>query len=546
MRFTFVRIAIMIAMTICGWSVDVFGLNCQDGAYHVTRQLQIDGYGLSEAVADFNKDGKLDLAIPNYFQNNIALLLGDGTGNFAPATHVNVCCNPPSVTTADFNKDGKPDLAVGVYGGVNVFLGDGAGGFGTPTVLSAGTGYAFIVSANFNGDNKPDLAVANLESNNVSIFLGDGSGGFSGPVNFAVGINPFGIVVNDFNKDGKMDLATANANTPSISILLGNGAGSFSAAPEIIGNTAHRIATGDFNKDGKPDLVANTYDNTLRVLLGDGAGNFTIGATLPLGGVTNGIIVVDLNNDSNLDLAVSKYNENSIGYAALYMGDGAGNFDVPRKIPVISSAQGIAAGDFNNDGKQELAVSLSSQYVAMLGREDFAFCADFKAHDFNTAFGPFTMKPLNSFSAATGEAVATTSTKAELFSPYFGICSGCTFGADLKLNTANTKIYFFGMYQDGSHYVEIQFLPDKIVLKQKAGALSAKKKMDFIPNLNQAYDVEVGFSDGQFTVTIDGVFQYGLVLKAVATPAANGTMKYRVKAKNGILSTGTVANTVVF
>ncbi len=81
--------------------------------------------------ADFNADGKLDVAVANYGSNNVSVLLGSGTGTFAPAVNYATGTGPWAITSGDFNNDGKPDLAVTNFSSnnVSVLIGTGSGAF---------------------------------------------------------------------------------------------------------------------------------------------------------------------------------------------------------------------------------------------------------------------------------------------------------------------------------------------------------------------------------------------------------------------------------
>jgi hypothetical protein len=176
----------------------------------------------SVTVGDFNGDGKSDLAVANFYSNNVSVLLGTGTGSFGAATNFTVGTRPISVTVGDFNGDGKSDLAVANYNSsnVSVLLGTGTGSFGAATNFTVGTGPFSVTVGDFNGDGKSDLAVTNYNNNNVSVLLGTGTGSFGTATNFTVGTDPFSVTVGDFNGDGKSDLAVANANSNNVSVLL--------------------------------------------------------------------------------------------------------------------------------------------------------------------------------------------------------------------------------------------------------------------------------------------------------------------------------------
>lgn len=169
----------------------------------------------SVAVADFNRDGIVDLATSNVGSNNVAILLGLGNGVFGAASFVPVGSEPHSLAAADFNQDGKPDLTVANSSSdtLSILLGDGAGGFTPAPSVIAGDGPWFIAVADLNHDGKRDLAVSNLFTNDVSILLGDGAGGFNAAAAVPVGNVPYGIAVADLNRDRKLDLAS-RTNTP--------------------------------------------------------------------------------------------------------------------------------------------------------------------------------------------------------------------------------------------------------------------------------------------------------------------------------------------
>ena len=234
------------------------------------RELQFGRQRSSRlAVADFNGDGKVDLAVANYGGNGVVgvvgtvgILLNKGNGTFAAATTSTTYStggsNPRSIAVGDFNGDGKPDLAVANYtsGTVGILLNKGNGTFATATTYgTGGSDPRGILSGDFNSDGKANLAVTNNGSDDVGILLGSGNGMFSAATTFSTGSGsePFGLAVGDFNGDGKPDLAVTDSKTDAVGILL--------------------------NSYGPAPVTLTTPDGfTFEVAVGSGGGEFVSGS----------------------------------------------------------------------------------------------------------------------------------------------------------------------------------------------------------------------------------------------------------------------------
>lgn len=333
-----------------------------NGTFGPHSDFQVGFVPDSVAIADFNGDGKPDLAVANTNPtfNTISILLN--TTQFLPA---GVFCHkadfisgnvPYSVAIADFNRDGKLDLAVANSNSnaVTVLFGTGVGSFGRFR-FQTGDGPVSVATGDFNGDGNLDLVTANSNNDTITILRGFGNNVFA-PTDFGVGATPFSVAVGDFNGDGKADIVTANAGSNSVSILLGLGNLSFGARSDFgTGNTPHSVAVGDFNRDGKLDLaVANYGSNTVSILLGTGVGTFGAKTDFNTGVNPNSVALGDFNGDGKLDLAVANVGSNTV---SILLGTGAGLFGAKTDFATGSAPFSVAAADFNRDGHLDLAVA---------------------------------------------------------------------------------------------------------------------------------------------------------------------------------------------
>jgi len=235
------------------------------------------------AVADMNRDNKLDLITCNNDDNDISLALGDGRGNFtrAPQTFP-VGPSPYPFGVGDVNNDGSPDIVATASAtgpsrrqqlplsrALTLLLSDGKGGF-SPHQLPIRTGEPwFAAIADLNRDGKADIVATHHELNAVTVMIGDGRGGFTeangSPFDF--GVSLYQLILADVNRDATMDIVGTSGN--SIRVLLGDGRGAFKSTASIpVGPGAWRMATADLNGDRAIDVVTSNSDaNSISVLL---------------------------------------------------------------------------------------------------------------------------------------------------------------------------------------------------------------------------------------------------------------------------------------
>lgn len=378
----------------------------------------------SLASADFNSDGRHDLVVNRQGANSIVALVRNAANNGFDSVPMTINGTSGQVIVGDFTGDGRQDIAAAYSGGLDIlprnalgFDGPSPAGFSVNGTMDIGdfnndgrldiaysqsgsfaaiayrnlsnSGFDFpvavgtagfatrtIAAADFNNDGRADIAALNGNGSNagsVSVLRRNGTNvGFDTSPAFTIGNNIFpnsfsDAALGDFNNDGIQDLAFATNGTQNISVYQGNGNGGFANLTNVTvsgSNPTGFIAAADFNNDGNVDLVVPnslllTGGSGFSVLNGAGNGSF---ATVTTDVVTNfnvsRIAVGDFNGDGRADLALNRQSTNQ---THIYLRNTANSgFDSPVILTNLNNANSLAVGDLNNDGRDDLAIGYPS------------------------------------------------------------------------------------------------------------------------------------------------------------------------------------------
>lgn len=355
--------------------------------------------------ADFNGDGKADLATMDIVSFTVSVLMGNGDGTFRALASYALPCQPVHMTVGDFVKDGKPDLLVVCIASPNIYVlpGRGDGTFAAPMLTTAPVGVLGFLDylrpgiGDFNGDGFLDIAFLSFDvaaaatspiSGSLYVMLGHGDGIF-GTAQLVQNVTGASVSTGDFNKDGKVDLVISSprnltlqavSGTPPtggpITILLGNGDGTFR-----IGDSYNMlfgpgpVKVGDVNGDGNPDLVVNGLGGGLAVLTGKGDGTFTqtYGQAV-LGNGTVGLpVLAAFRGTATPDIALPMAFccQGSLDFL---VGNGDGTFKsfTPVSTGIVSTS--IVSADFDGDGRPDLAaVSFPLGLISLQNLMNYVF-----------------------------------------------------------------------------------------------------------------------------------------------------------------------------
>jgi hypothetical protein len=207
---------------------------------------------------------------------------------------------------------------------------------------------------------------------------------------FATSITPTAVVAADFNHDGIVDLAVTSVTQPGpmVQIFLGNGDGTFRHPTKYeVGYGTGPLAVADLNGDGNVDLVVanqacpnNVCDDSVSVLLGNGDGTFQAPMAFRTPASAASLVLGDFNGDGKLDIATIDHTDYTrvCDCVSILLGKGDGTFQEPAIITTVSRyPEVLVAGHFTASKNLDLAVTMSlissDEVQILLGNGDGTF-----------------------------------------------------------------------------------------------------------------------------------------------------------------------------
>jgi hypothetical protein len=238
-----------------------------------------------------------------------------------------------------------------------------------------------LATGDFRHDGKLDVAAITTFTGQAAVLLGRGDGTFQPAVYYAIDNSGSEslrwVTAADFNGDGNVDLAVADYLAGYIAVLLGNGDGTFKPPIKtpLNGPSPEFVAVGDFNGDHIPDLATVDRGGTcpcISVLLGNGDGTFQAPTNIKPSIAPSAIGIGDFNHDGKLDIA-SVGQQGSTSELIVLLGNGDGTFQTGNTYTVVADPLSVAVADFNGDGKLDLAVAGEGGISVLLGNGDGTF-----------------------------------------------------------------------------------------------------------------------------------------------------------------------------
>ncbi len=346
----------------------------RDGARFLESAAVVDGFGSAKglALADFDKDGKLDFFLPNQVTREVFVYLNPGgTSVSKPSLTIRTAHSYRSLEVLDLDEDGVLDLAGTSLPDLAVLALLGAdGSVHGEIALPAGQSPAAIRAGRLDEGDAWDLAVLSGGSNHVAVFLGLGGGRFADVRTVATVEAPKGMALGDLDGDGRTDWIVVSRG--AVVAHFGRGAGAFSGPVALASDAAGSFADaafGELGGDGIPEVVIlRSGTMGVVVLQGKGAGLFEEPVALEAGTTSaNSLFLHDVDGDSLLDITVSSGAAESV---SILLNRGSGIFSSPVVYRVGAVDLGHRFADLDSDGVLDMSAFSSTAVTTFFGREE--------------------------------------------------------------------------------------------------------------------------------------------------------------------------------
>jgi len=315
------------------------------------------------AAAHLDGDDFLDLIVPS-MDGNVYILWGRGDGTFDSAVPYPAGQGGHDVIAVDLDGDGRLDIVVcekEAEQRIAVLKNYGGRTFSAATFYVLGRATYGVSAGDIDGDGAPDLAVTCQWDNKTAILRNNGDGTFGAPTYLPSFIfYPWYPLLTDFNGDGYMDVVLSGYDN-RIQLYAGNGSGGFTDLGHIsVGNYPMWIARYDMDGDGLPDLVfSNYWSDAVSILFATRKRGFRLSPLFPAGPRPYTLHCADVDRDGRMDVLVGNGETygRTFGFTVL-RNLGGGILSAPFRFDGAGAdAKGTAVGDFNRDGRADMATS---------------------------------------------------------------------------------------------------------------------------------------------------------------------------------------------
>jgi hypothetical protein len=333
------------------------------------RDVPLDSNSKRWVVGDFDGDGDADLARLDEPAVLVALNQGDAT--FAAAVASPLIAKAVALAAGDMNGDGRDDLVASSNGTdtVAVALSAGEGTLQAPIEYPAGD-YPRVILVDLDSDGDLDAAAANSSSADVSVFLNDGSGALSTAGTYPSGdISPRTIQAEDLDADGLPDIVLGNST--SVGVLRNLGDGAFGEAQLTLSGSrrSNALVTGDIDRDGDVDVLGS-YGRPRNVyaFLNDGSGRFGAVSIARLEIDVSALLLDDMDDDGDVDLLLAPTQQEQLHVARNDPNAGSDAFSFEEGVPlsVLGDPHTLTLGDVEGDGDLDMITGNNNAGISIL------------------------------------------------------------------------------------------------------------------------------------------------------------------------------------